>query len=318
MAFRCKAGSSWLCSTLSFSVDGSASSWGIALSFLPLSLSLASSSSFLGVGRGWAEPGDTSGGGEGDCVWHGWGCAVDGGEGSCRPPWTPGDIAHLGLACLLGHLLHGGLGRGRFLHASAPLVTAGASPWGGKEEASTVSSPPLETQCWGGDGPARPAAHQAGPPGTWGTRHPPRLVWAQEGNVCAGLRLLCGDKDGWPERPRGLRFRLRPAASCCLGSALQSCLIWEMPWRSLGPPSSYARGSCGTQAWTPGGPCHPGSAGHCRKRPSLLPFLFSLLGNPQAGTLWARLIIFKVMETAFLSSAFDNLCGGSGGTWSPL
>ena len=44
----------------------------------------------------------------------------------------------------------------------------------------------------------------------------------------------------------------------------------------------------------------------------------SLLGNPQAGTLWARLIIFKVMETAFLSSAFDNLCGGSGGTWSPL
>ena len=169
-----------------------------------------------------------------------------------------------------------------------------------------------------GDGPARPAAHQAGPPGTWGTRHPPRLVWAQEGNVCAGLRLLCGDKDGWPERPRGLRFRLRPAASCCLGSALQSCLIWEMPWRSLGPPSSYARGSCGTQAWTPGGPRHPGSAGHCRKRPSLLPFLFSLLGNPQAGTLWARLIIFKVMETAFLSSAFDNLCGGSGGTWSPL
>lgn len=109
-------------------------------------------------------------------------------------------------------------------------------------------------------------------------RHPPRLVWAQEGNVCAGLRLLCGDKDGWLERPRGLQFRLRPAASCCLGSALQSSLIWEMLCRSPGPPSSYTWESCGTQAWTPGGPRHPGSAGHCRKRPSLLPFLFSLLG----------------------------------------
>lgn len=209
MAFRCKAGSSWLCSALSFSVDGSALSWGIALSFLPLSLSLVSSSSFLGVGGGWAEPGDTSGGGEGDCVWRGWGCAVDGGEGSCHPPRTLGDVAHLDLASLLGHLFYGGLGRGRFPHASAPLVTAGASPQGGKEEASTVSSPPLETQCWGGDGPA-PASH----PGTWGTRHPPRLVWAQEGNVCAGLRPLCGDR--WLDVAGETSWASVPSLAGCL------------------------------------------------------------------------------------------------------
>ena len=49
---------------------------------------------------------------------------------------------------------------GHRAHTSAPLVTAGASPRGGKEEASIVSSPPLETQCWGGDGPA-PAGRPA-------------------------------------------------------------------------------------------------------------------------------------------------------------
>ena len=122
-------------------------------------------------------------------------------------------------------------------YTSAPLATAGALPRGGKEEASIVSSPPLETWCWGGDGPA-PAGRPPGwTPRHTGYPHPPRLVWAQEeGSVCTGLRPLCSDKDRWPERPHGLRFRLQPVASCCLGLALQSSLIWEMPWRLLGAP----------------------------------------------------------------------------------
>ena len=126
---------------------------------------------------------------------------------------------------------------GHRAHTSALLVTAGASPRGGKEEASIVSSPPLETQCWGGDGPA-PAGRPSGcTPRHMGYPHPPHLVWAQEeSSVCTGLRLLCSDKDRWPERPRGLRFCLRPVASCCLGSALQLSLIWETPWRLLGAP----------------------------------------------------------------------------------
>lgn len=43
-------------------------------------------------------------------------CAVDGGQGSCRPQRAPGGVASLGLTHLLGSLLHGGLGRGQGLH----------------------------------------------------------------------------------------------------------------------------------------------------------------------------------------------------------
>lgn len=76
--------------------------------FHSFSLSLASSSSFLGFGRGCAEPGDASGGEKVPRV-----CAVDGGQGSCCPQQAPGGIACLGLTRFLGSLLHGGLGRGQ-------------------------------------------------------------------------------------------------------------------------------------------------------------------------------------------------------------
>lgn len=89
-------------------VDGSASSWGIALRFHSFSLSLASSSSFLGFGRDCAEPGDASGGEKVARV-----CAVDRGQGSCCPQQAPGGVARLGLTRFLGSLLHGGLGRGQ-------------------------------------------------------------------------------------------------------------------------------------------------------------------------------------------------------------
>ena len=113
-------------------------------------------------------------------------CAVDGGQGSCRPQRAPGGVARLGLTHLLGSLLHGGLGRGQGLHLCSTR-DSGCFAKGrqGGSIHSQLTTPGDLVLGWRRTRPGRPAGHQAGPPGTRGTRTPRAWSGRRRRAACA-------------------------------------------------------------------------------------------------------------------------------------